>query len=579
MTASTPSERSAGLAALLAPHLGLVISLVALGVIGSGLNLVIPRLISYAIDHALRNGRVLRLVSMQCLVIAVLSCAVTYVQTVLQMYASERTARDLRSRLARTISIQSPSFIETISVAKLLTHFTADVDAVKIFISTAIPNLTSSLLLVGGASALLLVTSWRLALAILGIIPLLALTFYVALRNVRHLYAKGQEALDQLTQSITESILGAMLIRVLNARQLLCERFLAINGNTRDVGLAITRLIAAAIPIVIFAVSTANVVILALGGRFVIRGSLSLGEFTAFASYLAMLVSPIMTIGFTTSAIAKAKAAFQRLNEVLAAPLPCEAGHLNRELRGDIRADHVSVSFGETLVLHDISFLVRAGTRTAIVGPAGAGKSHLLHVLIGMLRPASGTILYDEHCIEEYQRHALHRQLGIVPQDSIIYNLSLRENIAFGSCVSEADLEKAVSAAELEDFVAQLPDGLDTVVSERGATLSGGQKQRVALARALALNPKILLLDDFAARVDRATEAAIARNIGDRYPGMTILSVTQRIASVEQYDQIVLLMEGRLLATGTHDELRRTSPEYVQLCNSQASISYREVHA
>ena len=164
-------------------------------------------------------------------------------------------------------------------------------------------------------------------------------------------------------------------------------------------------------------------------------------------------------------------------------------------------------------------------------------------------------------------------------QDSILFNLTVRENIAFSKTVKDEDLEKAIATAELTDFINSLPEKLDTIVSERGTTLSGGQKQRIMLARALALNPKVLLLDDFTARVDSNTERKILENVHRNYPGITLLSVTQKVASVENYDQIVLLMEGEVLASGTHAELMETSPEYVQTYDSQRSITHYEVHA
>ena len=157
--------------------------------------------------------------------------------------------------------------------------------------------------------------------------------------------------------------------------------------------------------------------------------------------------------------------------------------------------------------------------------------------------------------------------------------MTLRENLAFSETATDEDLKRAIDAAELHDFIGTLPQGLDTVVSERGSSLSGGQKQRVMLARALALNPKVLLLDDFTARVDATTEQAILKNIQEQYPGITLISVTQKIASVENYDQIVLLMEGEVLATGTHATLMETSPEYVQIYDSQRSTSHYEVQA
>jgi ATP-binding cassette subfamily B protein len=241
--------------------------------------------------------------------------------------------------------------------------------------------------------------------------------------------------------------------------------------------------------------------------------------------------------------------------------------------------DQISLAFGEKQVLKQVSFSAKAGSTTAIIGPTAAGKTQLLYLLIGLLKPTSGTITYDGQPIDDYDAEILHRQVGFVFQDSILFNLTLRENIAFSPDAREGDIEKAIAAAELQDFIGALPQGLDTIVSERGTSLSGGQKQRVMLARALALNPKILLLDDFTARVDSTTERAILKNVHEQYPGITLISVTQKIASVENYDQIILLMEGEVLAQGTHTHLMETSPEYVQIYDSQRSTNVYELQA
>jgi len=228
------------------------------------------------------------------------------------------------------------------------------------------------------------------------------------------------------------------------------------------------------------------------------------------------------------------------------------------------------------VALKDVSVSIKAGTKTAVIGPTAAGKTQLLYLLTGLLTPTSGRIEYDGHPIEEYDKDVLHRQVGFVFQDATMFNLTLRENIAFSKTVRDEDLEKAINTAELKEFVGTLPQGLDTIVSERGTSLSGGQKQRIMLARALALNPRVLLLDDFTARVDTATERKILDNVHRNYPGLTLLSVTQKIAPVEQYDQIVLLMEGEILASGTHTELMDTCPEYVQIYDSQRSTQHYE---
>ena len=237
----------------------------------------------------------------------------------------------------------------------------------------------------------------------------------------------------------------------------------------------------------------------------------------------------------------------------------------------------ISVNFGEKPVLKNISFDIKPGTRTAIIGPTAAGKTQLLNLLTGLIQPNSGSITFDGIDINEYDKTTFQHQIGFVFQDSVLFNLTLRENIAFNENVTDEFLAKAIETAELKDFVDLLPQGLDAIVSERGTSLSGGQKQRIMLARALALNPKILLLDDFTARVDPQTEQKILDNVQRNYPDLTLLSVTQKIASVENYGQIILLEEGEILATGTHETLMKTSPEYVQIFNSQRSTNHYEL--
>jgi ATP-binding cassette subfamily B protein len=191
----------------------------------------------------------------------------------------------------------------------------------------------------------------------------------------------------------------------------------------------------------------------------------------------------------------------------------------------------------------------------------------------------SGAVLFDGEEIKKYNQENFHQQVGFVFQDSIMFNMSIRENIAFSDTVTDESLAKAIATAELKDFVDALPDQLNTIVSERGNSLSGGQKQRIMLARALAVNPKILLLDDFTARVDTNTEKRILENIQQNYPGLTLLSITQKIASVEHYDKVILLMQGEIIAEGTHQELLKSSPEYVQIYNSQQSTSNYELQS
>jgi len=574
---ATPSRPSAGLAGLLAPYRAAIAGLVLLTIAGNALNLLIPRLVAAAIDGYGRNASVPPAVAPTLLMAALGILAFAYLQSVVQTYASERVARDLRTRLIGRIAAQDHAYIQKMTPAALLTHLTSDVDAVKGFVSQVIASLISSVFLILGASVLLIAIDWRLALAVLAVLPFVGVTFALVLRRVRALFKRGQEAIDWLNKVINESILGAALIRLLNSQQVEFDKFLAANTEARDISLSILRLFASLIPVIVLATNLATLVILTLGGRFVINGSMTLGEFTAFNSYLVILIFPVVMIGFMGTMMAQASASYARIEGILNAPERVPTGTLTAPLRGEITLSHVDVTLGGRRVLKDVSLTAAAGSRTAVIGPTAAGKTQLLHLLTGLIEASAGRVEYDGRLISEYDDEALHRQVGFVFQDSIVFNLSIRENIAFSRAVTDADLARAVATAELHDFIATLPAGLDTVVSERGSSLSGGQKQRLMLARALALNPRVLLLDDFTARVDSTTARTILENVHRNYPGVTLLSVTQQIAPVADYDQIILLMEGELLASGTHAELLQTSPEYAQIHDSQRSTSQYEV--
>lgn len=579
-TASKPKRPAGpGLTVLLKPYRGLIAALVVLTIVGNGLNLAVPKIISHAIDAYTQQTFVLSTTVLQFVVVATLVFGLTYLQSIVQTYASERVAKDLRTKVAAKISMQSYAYVEQVTPSKLLTNLTSDVDSVKLFVSQAIASIISSVFLIIGAGILLLSINWRLGLGVLAIVPFIGITFQLVLRKVKPLFKKAQEAIDWLNRVINESIMGAALIRLLNTQQLEYAKFLAANTEAKDIGLETLRLFAGMIPVITMAANLATVTILFLGGHFVVAGSMSLGDFTAFNSYLFILIFPIILIGFMSTVIGQATASFMRIGMVLNAPEEPKTGGLIRDLRGDISVQNVSLAFGEKLALKDVSLQAKAGSRTAVIGPTAAGKTQLLYLLIGLLRPTSGTVTYDNEPIEAYDKESLHRQVGLVFQDSVMFNLTLRENIAFGGTVDEKSFEKAVATAELTDFVASLPQGLETMVAERGTSLSGGQKQRIMLARALALNPRVLLLDDFTARVDPTTEHTILKNVRENYPGITLISVTQKITSVMDYDQIVLLMEGEVLATGTHQQLMEASPEYVQLFHSQRSTSHYEIHA
>ncbi|QIP15500.1 ABC transporter ATP-binding protein [Spirosoma aureum] len=574
-----PKKAPSPLLSLLKPYSRMIILLILFALISNGVNLLLPMIISHGIDDYTAGKFVLKTIVIEFLAAALFIFVFTYLQSIIQTYASERVAKDLRTQLADKISRQSFAYIQQANPSRLLTNLTSDIDSVKTFVSQAVVSIVSSLCIIIGASILLLSINWKLGLTVLAIVPIVGITFYVLMRKVRTLFKRSREVVDWLNKVINESVLGSALIRVINSQQLEYDKFLAANTDAKDLGLAILRLFAALIPVISFTANMAALSILVMGGHFVITGSMSLGDFAAFSSYLSLLIFPIIMLGFMSNVIAQASASYERVNQVLQAPETMKTGTIDRALAGDIDVRDVSVNYDGKPALKDVSFSVKAGTQTAIVGPTAAGKSQLLYLLTGLINTSEGSVEYDGQPIDQYNEDTFHQQVGFVFQDSIIFNMSLRENIAFSDTVTDESLDKAIDTAELRGFIDSLPQKLQTVVSERGASLSGGQKQRIMLARALALNPKVLLLDDFTARVDTNTEQKIVQNIQKNYPGLTLISVTQKIASIEDYEQIILLMEGEIIAKGTHPELMSSSPEYVQIYQSQRSTSQYELRS
>jgi ATP-binding cassette, subfamily B, bacterial len=566
-----------GIFSLLKPYSGIVTLLIIMALVGSGVNLLIPKIIAHGIDAFSANhfdfGNVVILFSGAAAAIFIF----TFLQNIIQTYASERVAKDLRTKLSDKISRQSYAYILKSNPSKLLTNLTSDIDSIKMFVSMAFVTIISSVFVIVGISVLLIMINWKLALTVISIVPVIGGTFFVVLRKVRVLFKKSRENIDSLNKIINESIMGSALIRVLNSQQPESIKFLETNMESRNLGLSILRLFATLIPVIMFVSNLAVVTILAVGGHFVVVGSMSLGNFAAFNSYLLMLIFPILMIGFMSNIISQASASYVRINDVLEAPVKAETGIIESNIKGDILVKDVSLFYGDKPILKNISFSVKAGSKTAIIGPTAAGKSQLLYLLINLISPDSGSIEFDGIRSDLFTKEVFHSQIGFVFQDSVIFNVSLRENIAFSDKVTDESLEKAISTAELSDYIDSLPQKLDTIVSERGTSLSGGQKQRIMLARALAINPKILLLDDFTSRVDKKTEDKILCNLENNYPNLTLISVTQKIAPVRHFEQIILLMEGEVIATGTHKELKVSSPEYAQIYSSQRSTHHYEL--
>ncbi len=577
-TKSGGDKKSAGpgIFSVLKPYKSRILLLVFLAFLGNGVNLILPKIIASAIDSYPSNYAFNR-VMLSYICASLVVFVFTWLQGMVQVYASEKVARDLRTTLSQKISRQSSVYIEASNPSKLLTNLTSDVDAIKMFVSQAIVSISSSVFIITGACILLFITNWKLAFSVIAIIPIIGGAFAFVLKKVRPLFLQNRQVIDRLNKVINESILGAAIIRVINSQQPEYVKFVDANTQSKNLGMQVLKMFATLIPVIIFTANLGGLAILTLGGRFVISDTMTLGDFAAFNSYLSMLIFPILVIGFMSGMIAQASASHVRITGLLHEPDPVDTSTIKQVLKGNVNVQNISMVYGEKTALTGISFSVPAGSSLAVIGPTAAGKTQLLYVLTGLLKPTGGRVSYDGADIEAYDKENFYSQVGFVFQDSILFNMSIRENIAFSKTATDESLQKAIATAELKDFIENLPDKLDTIVSERGTTLSGGQKQRLMLARALANNPRVLLLDDFTARVDTNTETRILSNLQRNYPGITLISVTQKIATAASFNQIIVLMQGEIVATGIHETLLKESPEYVQIFNSQQSTSNYEV--
>lgn len=565
------SKNNSNLLFLAKPYWGFILVIMLLSLIGNGLGLAVPKITASIIDAFRQTQFDLVQYFLILFVLSVSIFALSLIQSFLQTYLSERIALDLRTQLVSKISEQQFSFINKITPEKLLTNLTGDIDNIKQVIAQGLIQVFSSIVMIVGSAVLLLSINLQLALIVLTVIPIIGVVFFTVISRIRKYFLKAQAAIDKLNKTISESIVASALVRILNAQKTEYEKFCQVSSETKEIGLAILNLFSSLLPIIGGVANMAIVAIFFFGGQAIVTGTFTVGELNAFISYIYMLIFPIIVIGFISNALARATVSYTRISEVLFADAPKLRGTIDKRIIGDIEFKNVSLKINDKEILKNISFVVKSNKRTAILGPTAAGKTQIFYLIAGLTEQTSGEVLVDEIPLMDYSQKALSDQIGLVFQDSSIFNASIKENINFKNTPNKANIEKAIQTAELKDFIKTLPQGINTKIAERGLSLSGGQKQRLTLARALAINPKVLLLDDFTARVDKDTEKKIFANLKNNYSDITQILITQQISSVIDFEEIILMMEGEILAKGTHKQLLKSSVEYRQIYNSQMS--------
>jgi ATP-binding cassette subfamily B protein len=553
------------------PYLGLLGLLLLVALINNGLNLWLPKITSGAIDSFSGKNFEISKIVYEMAGVSVIIFIFAVGQSFLQTFLAETVAKNMRERLVNKISEQDFGFVNKMTPEKLLTIMTSDVDNIKQAMTMGLVQIFSSAVLVVGSAVMLLRINVKLGLMVLAIVPIVGLVFFNLFGHIRSFFKRAQAVLDRLNKVIKESIVAAGLVRIINSQNKEIEKFNDQNNQARDLGLSIMKLFSGLIPTIGLLANSTVILILLVGGKLILAGEFTVGDLTAFNTYVSMLIFPMIMLGFISNMIARAMTSYQRIEEVLNFEGKDDFGDVDKEIKGKVEFKNVSLSFGQKQVLKEVSFEIKPGSKTAILGPTAAGKTQIFYLMSGLMNPNSGEILIDDVPVKKYCQKCLSGQLGLVFQDSSLFNLTIKENINFQNKEDEINLKKAIETAALDDFIKTLPEGLETKITERGSNLSGGQKQRLTLARALAVNPKILLLDDFTARVDRSTEKDIFARLKKNYGDITQVLITQQIASVEDFDQIILIMDGEVLAKGTHKELLKNSPEYQQLYSLQMS--------
>lgn len=553
-------------------------------VLATALNLIGPWIMKVVIDGPIRTGDLSSLgqLSMAIVGIALLGFVIQYFQRFSSELVSQRVSFDIRADLYKSLMEQSFSFYDRTRTGQLMTRATSDIGQLQGFLSFGLRMAITTALTFVSVFAIVTLMDWRLAALSLGVLPFISLTTYRFSTKVGPLWEGIREQYGNMASVLQENISGVRVVKAFTGEGQEEGKFALENLSYFQSLMAEARLRALHWPLTDFIAGIGMIAIVWYGGNEVIAGRLSLGSMAAFSAYLMQLLWPLRFIGsivtFYTTATAAAARVFGVIDarpEVQDAP---DAKPLD-VIEGDVRFENVSFGYDDDeRVLSNINLDVRAGESVAILGPTGSGKSSIIGLLPRFYDVKDGRITVDGQDVREITKESLRRQIAVVHQEPFIFSTTLKANIAFGT--KDVPMERIVAAskaAQIHDFIAQLPKGYETEVGERGVTLSGGQKQRVAIARAILADPKILIFDDSTSSVDTDTEYEIQLALESLRAGRTTLIITQRLSSVKNVDKIVFLDQGEVAEEGTHEELMAKRGLYYQLYQTQVGGIPRQV--
>jgi ATP-binding cassette, subfamily B, multidrug efflux pump len=572
---------------------GLVIGALCV-VFSNGAWVLLPKVIGNAAQD-LQSGvtrHKLLIVALQVLAVAAVRGIFLFLTRWIVIGISRDIEFDLRNDLFAHLERLSYSYYQRMRTGDIMARMTNDLNAVRMLLGPAIMYSANTLVFTAGALAFMINMSPKLTLYAFLPLPIVSVVIQSFGRRIHERFERIQAMFSDISSRAQENFSGARIVRAYVQEEAEIASFENANQEYVSRSLKLVRLMGMLWPTLEFMLGLAMVLVLWIGGREVLHGetavhlvsylgtrttlllpgSMTVGDFTAFTIYMMQLTFPVIALGWVVNLFQRGTASLTRLNEILLEhpEIKDEADALNVELKGEIEFRGLNFSYDGKPVLHDLNLRIPAGTSMAIVGPTGSGKTTLVSLIPRIYDATPGMILLDGRPIRDFSVASLRRNIGFVPQETFLFSDRIRENIALGmESASDQQIREAAEIASIAADIESFPESYQTIVGERGITLSGGQKQRTAIARALIRNPRILILDDALSSVDTHTEDKILNRLREVMRGRTTIFISHRVSTVRNADQIAVLHQGRIVETGTHDELLALNGYYSDLYNKQ----------
>ncbi|HLB90675.1 MAG TPA: ABC transporter ATP-binding protein, partial [Terriglobales bacterium] len=486
---------------------------------------------------------------------------------------------DLRNDLFQHLEGLSYSYYQRTRTGDIMARATNDLNAVRMLLGPAIMYSANTIVFTAGALAFMLAISPRLTLYAFLPLPIVSIVVHYFGKRIHERFERIQAMFSEISARAQENFSGARVIRAYVQEEAEISAFESSNQEYISRSLKLVRLMGMLWPTLETMLGLAIVLVLWLGGREVLYGRITVGDFVAFNTYMVQLTWPIIALGWVINLFQRGTASMGRINEILTEKPEIEDGAEARradksvhatQIEGEIEFRGLNFAYNGTPVLHDVNLQIPAGSSLAIVGPTGSGKTTLVSLIPRIYDATPGSVLLDGRPVREYPLEFLRHQIGFVPQETFLFSETVRENIAFGKeDASDEEVRSAAEAASIAREIESFPEQYQTLVGERGITLSGGQKQRTAIARALIRDPRIVILDDALSSVDTHTEDKILNHLREIMQSRTTIFISHRVSTVRNADMIAVLHGGRIVEMGTHEELLARNGYYTDLYNKQ----------